>query len=191
MTESLVISFLFSTMKLLVTIGIILMVFTFFLPVFGGAPYVPTPTKRVKKMLEMAELKPGETLIDIGAGDGRILIEAGKSGAQAIGYEIDPLLVYLTRRKIKKLGLEKRVRIFWRSFWKADLKSADVVTFYGITGIMGKMEKKLLSELKPGARVASYIFPFPKWQEEKKEDGIYLYRAPSKITKSSVRHNFL
>lgn len=169
-------SFLIPLLKTLLILGAILFIFNLFVPIIGGAPYLPTSKQRVKKMLEIAGLKSGEILIDMGSGDGRILIEAAQHGALAIGYEIDPILVYLARRKIKKLGLDKQVKIYWRSFWRADLSKADVVTIYGITGMMKKMEKKLLKELKPGARICSYLFSFPRWDLEKKESGIYFYK---------------
>ncbi len=157
-------------------IFLILFLFYFSIQFFGGVPYLPTPNKNLSKMLELAELKPNELLIDLGSGDGRILIEAAKKGAKAIGYEIDPFLVWTARKEIKKQGLENKIKIYRQSFWKADLKEADVITFYGITGIMGRMEKKLLKGLKPGARVCSYVFSFPNWKPEKHGSGIFLYR---------------
>jgi len=169
-------SFLFSFLKLLLILLVGILVFTFLMPIFGLAPYVPTPKKKVKKMLELAGLKPGEKLVDLGLGDGRILIEAAKIGAEAVGYEIDPFLVWLSKKEIKKQGLENKIKIYRKNFWQADLKEADVVTFYGITGIMAKMERKLLKELKPGARVCSYIFPFPKWMPINHDSGIFLYQ---------------
>lgn len=163
-------------LKLLLVIIAVIFLINLSLPFFGGAPYVPTPQKRVKKMLELAQLKPGEKLVDLGSGDGRILIEAAKLGAEAIGYEIDPFLVLKSKKEIKKQGLENKIKIYRRSFWQADLKEADVVTFYGITGIMKRMEKKLLKELKPGARVCCYVFSFPKWKPINYDSGIFLYR---------------
>jgi len=163
-------------LKIILILGTILFVFNLFVPIIGGAPYLPISKQRVIKMIEMSDLKSNELLIDLGSGDGRILIEAARLGAIAIGYEINPLLVYLTRRKIKKLDLEKQVKIYWRNFWRADVSGADVVTIYGINGIMKKIEKKLLRELKPGARVCSYLFSFSRWSEEKKELGIYFYK---------------
>lgn len=168
--------FLISFLKTIALILGLSLLVIFLLPLFGGAPYVPTPKKKVKKMLEMAELKPGEKLIDMGSGDGQILIEATKLGVQAEGYEIDPLLIWLSKKEIRKAGFEAKIKINWKSFWKADVKEADIITFYGIIGIMGKMERKLLAELKPGARVVSYSFAFSKWQPEKHESGIFLYR---------------
>ncbi|MCX7779044.1 MAG: 50S ribosomal protein L11 methyltransferase [Patescibacteria group bacterium] len=169
-------SFIFLFLKLLLVVFVIILLLTFSLPFFGGVPYVPTPEKRVKKMLELAQLKQGEKLVDLGSGDGRILIEAARIGAEAVGYEIDPLLVLTSKKLIKKEGLENKIKIYRKSFWQADLKDADVVTFYGITGIMGRMEKKLLRELKPGARVCSYVFAFPRWEPVRYESGIFLYQ---------------
>jgi len=163
-------------LKLLGFIFLLLFIYNLISPFLSGAPYLPTPYKKVKKMLELAKLKSGEKLVDLGCGDGRVLIEAAKLGVEAIGYEIDPILVYFLRKKIKKLGLEDKIKVYWKNFWKADLSEADVIVFYGITHIMKRMERKLLKELKPGARVCCYIFPFPEWEPEKYEDGIFLYK---------------
>jgi len=168
--------FLLSLVKLLIVVGVIFFILKFFIPVLNGAPYLPTSKERVKKMLDLSELKPGETLIDLGSGDGRILIEAARRGAKAIGYEINPILVYLTIRKIKKLGLNEQAQIFWKNFWRINLDRADLITVFGAPSIMGKLEKKFLKELKPGAKICSYVFPLPNLISIKKEEGIYLYQ---------------
>jgi len=69
-------------------------------------------------MLLFSKIKPGERMADLGSGDGRILIEFAKKGAIAEGYEINPVLVFIARMKIRRLGLEKKARVFWKSFWR-------------------------------------------------------------------------
>jgi precorrin-6B methylase 2 len=168
--------FIFPLINFFITVGIIFLVLKYFLPVINGAPFLPTSQVRVKKMLELLDLKPGQKLIDLGAGDGRIITEAASRGIDAIGYEINPLLVLWGRWKIKKLGLNSQAEIFWKNFWSIDLSQADAITVFGATAIMPKLEKKFLTELKPGAKICSYVFPLPNSQPLRHEEGIYLYQ---------------
>lgn len=168
-------SFLWSFFKLLLIFLAVFLVLKFFVPVLNGAPYLPTSQEKVEKMMDLLNLKPGQILIDLGSGDGRILIAAASRGLKAYGYEINPILVLLARRKIKKLGLNKQAEIFWKNFWKVNLATADAVTVFGASTIMAKLEKKFLQELKPGARICSYAFSLPRWNLEKKESGIFIY----------------
>ena len=142
----------------------------------GGAFYASTREETVKKMVALAQIKPGEKAVDLGSGDGRLVIALARTGAQASGYEIDPLLVWLSRRKIRQAGLEKQAFIYRQSFWNGDLSGFDVVTVYGISYMMKRLERKLKRELKTGARVVSNYFTFPAWAESKKEGRLYLYQ---------------
>lgn len=129
-------------------------------------------------MLNLAAIKAGSQVVDLGSGDGILLIEAAKLGAQATGYEINPFLVAKSQISAKNQGLEDKVKIYKQSFWGADLSQFDIVLLFGITHIMPKLEKKLRHELKPGAIVVSYTFKFPHWPAEKVENNVYLYIQP-------------
>ncbi len=140
-----------------------------------GAPYVPSQEKTVQKMVSFANIKPGERAIDLGSGDGRIIIALAKAGAEAHGYEINPALVWLARKKIKKEGLEKNAFIHLKDFWSVDFSDFDVVTVFGITHIMGFLKRKCKKELGTNGRVISNSFTFSKWPYSKKEGEVYLY----------------
>lgn len=144
--------------------------------VFFGAPYVPTDEERVRSMLRLAGLKPGERLYDLGSGDGRIVIAAARQGAYAEGWEISPYLWLISWLKIRRLGLQDRARVRLGTYWGERFHDADVVTLFLITMQMGRMERKLREELRPGSRVVSYAFDFPHWRHEAKADGVFLYR---------------
>lgn len=159
----------------ILTFLIILFLFFGFLPIMRGAPFVPVRKERLKMAFKLVGLKPGQKIVDLGSGDGRVLITAAKQGIEAHGFEINPFLVLRTKMKIKKEGLQNLVFCRLRSFWRRDLSSFDVVFVYGITHIMKGLEKKLQRELKPGAKVVSFIFSFPNWQPSVKENGIYVY----------------
>ncbi|MBI3335210.1 MAG: class I SAM-dependent methyltransferase [Candidatus Portnoybacteria bacterium] len=144
-----------------------------------GAPFVPSNRETVKKMIILAGVKPAIKAADLGSGDGRIVIALAKAGAEAHGYEINPLLVWWSRRRIRKEKLRGKAFIHWGSFWRHDLSSFDVITIFGISYIMRGLEKKLKEELKAGARVVSNEFIFPGWLSLKKDGGVYLYEKDS------------
>lgn len=145
---------------------------------FRGAPFAPTDKKAVATMLSLAAVQPGEKACDIGSGDGRIVVALAKVGADVDGFEINPFLVLWSRQRIIKNELQERARIHRSNLWKVDYRPYDVVALFGIPYIMRGLEKKLLAELKPGARVLSNRFSFPNWQPVKKEGGVYLYVKP-------------
>ena len=150
------------------------------------APFDPTPRDVVERMLNLASVKSGDILYDLGAGDGRVVITAAKKfGIRAVGYEIDPGLVKLARENVKKQRVEHLVEIRQEDFLGADLSSASVVTLYLSYDGNLALRSKLMNELKPGARVVSYAFDMAEWQAkiaERYRDGagnshmIYLWQ---------------
>ncbi len=153
------------------------------LPILFGFPFfVPSPAEKVKTMLKLANPKPGEIFYDIGSGDGKILIEAVKQyDIKAIGVEINPLLVWLSRRKIKKLGLENKIHIIKGNFFKKDFSNADIIIIYLWQVTINLLEKKLLSELKSGTRLVSSTFTFnniPFVKSDSEYPSIRLYQIP-------------
>ena len=129
------------------------------------APYIPSPQVVVDKMLEAAHVKPGETVYDLGSGDGRIVITAArKFGAKAVGIELSPELCKAANAKIKALHLEDQVRILHENMLKADLSGADVVTMYLLTSSNERIRPNLEKYLKPGARVVSNDFAVRGWK---------------------------
>jgi cyclopropane fatty-acyl-phospholipid synthase-like methyltransferase len=146
----------------------------YLLGLLNGALYIPTDRKMVETMLDAAELHAGDRLVDLGSGDGRLLIAAAKRGIAAKGYEINPLLVWSTRRKIRAEGVEQLATVAWKDFWRADLSPYSVVTVFGIGHIMAPLERKLERELAPGSRVVANLFTFPNWKGEKR-NGVFRY----------------
>lgn len=147
------------------------------LPVlFCGAIYLPTKKRTVEKMVELSGIRPGEIAVDLGSGDGRLVISLAKAGAEAHGYEINPLLVLVSRWNIRKAGLGGRAFIHFKNFWKEDFSQFDIIAIFGISRAMEALERRLKKELKIGARIVSNAFPFPDWQYAKKEDTVFLYK---------------
>ena len=155
----------------------ILLIFFLILSFFTGAPFIMMRRKEAERMIELAKIKKGERVYDLGSGDGRLVIMAAKKGARAIGFEINPFLVLISWVRILFSGVRKNATVKWRNFWGQDVSNADVILLYLIYQHMERMEKKLLSELKPGTRVISYTFKFPNWQHSfyDKENKLYVY----------------
>lgn len=151
------------------------MTIAYLLGLFTGALYVPTYPSMVEDMLDAAAPSSSDRLVDLGSGDGRIVIAAAKRGIPSVGYEINPLLVWTARRSAKKAGVEPLARFYWKNFWNADLSGYSIVAVYGIGHIMGALEKKLERELPPGSRVVSNLFAFPNWEGQKKH-GVFVYQ---------------
>jgi len=146
-------------------IFIFLILGTFAIGGILAAPWVPLWKKDVRRMLKLAEVKPGEIVYDLGAGDGRIVIIAGQEfGAKAIGYEIAILPYLAARAKIFLKGLSKSVSVKYRNFYKENLASADVICVFLGKDAMKKLSPKFKNELKPGCRIVSYCFSLPDWQ---------------------------
>jgi SAM-dependent methyltransferase len=146
-----------------------------------GAPWVPTKLRTVRRMLDMARVQAGETVYDLGSGDGRVLFVAAREfGARAVGIELDPLRVLWTRGVACLLGVRNRVEVRRGDFFTQDFRDADVVVCYLLTSTNRRLADKLLDELRPGVRVVSNAFPFPDWElgAEDLEHRVYLYRMP-------------
>jgi SAM-dependent methyltransferase len=146
-------------------------------------PYVPSPEYVVDKMIELAGVKKGDVVYDLGSGDGRIVIAAAKKGARAVGFEIDPDLVAESRANIQKAGVQESAEIRNQDILTVDLSAASVVTMYLLPDVNLKLRPNLLSQLKPGSRIVSHSFDMGDWKPDKVErvEGrtIYFWTVPA------------
>jgi hypothetical protein len=135
-------------------------------PGVAGAPYVPTPTSIVDRLLTLAKISPSDYVIDLGSGDGRLVITAvAKYKARGgMGVEIDRDLVKLATDQAAKAGVGDRVKFVAGDLFDADVEQATVVTLYLLPSMMGRVEEKLRKELNPGTRVVSHDYPLPSWR---------------------------
>ncbi len=153
--------------------------------VYPDVPYVPTPFEVVEQMLKLAGAHAGDTVYDLGCGDGRVVIMAAqKFGAAGTGVEIDPERISAARRNAEKAGLGKNVKFVQGDLFQVDLRPATVVTLYLLPALNERLKPKLLSELKPGSRVVSFAFGIGDWKPAKtvEMDGrrIFLWVIPDK-----------
>jgi precorrin-6B methylase 2 len=131
-------------------------------------PFVPTPQEVVEGMLELAQVKKGDVVYDLGSGDGRIVVTAAKKyGAKAVGFEIDPERIKESRESIRKQGLEKLAEIREQDILTVDLSQANVLTMYLLSSVNLKLRPKILSEMAPGSRVVSHAFDMGDWKPDK------------------------
>lgn len=134
------------------------------------APFVPTPPEVVDRMLELAEIKQGDVLYDLGSGDGRIVVAAAKRfGIRAVGFEIDPVMVKDSRQIIKQAGLEELVEIREQDIRTVNFSPASVVTMYLYPAANLRLRPVLMRDLRPGSRVISHDFDMGSWKPDRVE----------------------
>lgn len=133
---------------------------TFVYASLRAAPWVPIWSSDVQRFLRLAEVRAGQRVVDLGCGDGRVVAAAARAGARSVGYEVS-LVPYLLALARTRFGRHGQVR--YRDLWMADLRDADVVYVFLMQKIYPKLQRKLERELKPGARVVTYVWGLPDW----------------------------
>ena len=173
-------------------------------PIFSEeVPYIRTPQAVVDKMLALAEVGPDDFLVDLGSGDGRIVITAAlKHGARGYGVELDPTLVEASNAAAHKAGVAGRARFFTRDLFETDIREASVLTMYLLPAVNLQLRPRILAQLKPGTRVVSHDWDMGEWQPDAKAvleglakqvmpvraSTVYLWIVPAKVAGSwSVR----
>jgi SAM-dependent methyltransferase len=150
-------------------------------PALYGLPPVPTKPERIQKALKLAKLQPNETLYDLGAGDGRVLVIAARDfGAKAVGLEIGPIQCALIWLRATASGFGNQIQVHWENFYKADLKDADIVFVYATSKEVMKLAPHLEQQMKKGARLVSISADFPEWEPAvvDERDLIFVYEMP-------------
>jgi hypothetical protein len=140
-----------------------------------GPVFIRSKDRDLQIMFKLSGLKPGQVAADLGSGDGKILAYLAQHNIEVHGFENSPSLVWQSRQKINKLGLQNLATVHWQDFWYADLSKYDVIMMYTSKFTMDQLEAKIRSQLKPGAKVVSNTFKFPHWPAAKVEGGVYLY----------------
>lgn len=150
--------------------------------------WVPTPDEVVQRMLEVASVTPQDTVYDLGAGDGKIAIAAGKLGATSIGIEYNPDMAKLAQCYVRAERLTARTRIVQGDVFESDFRDATVVTMYLLPELNLRLLPKLLKDLRPGTRIVSHSFSMGSWKAEKTLDvngrAVYFWTIPAPGTPS-------
>jgi precorrin-6B methylase 2 len=152
-----------------------------------GARWHPLSPRQVRAMLDLADVGPGDLVYDLGAGDGRVLIEAARRGASAIGIEIDPIRTRWARRSAERAGVSERVTVVQGDLFALDVSDADVVTCFLTQPTNDALERKLLAELGHDARVLSayHTFSLLELVAEEREAHVRAYAMPRKVGTAS------
>ena len=130
--------------------------------------FVPSEQDNVERMLKLAQLRDGDVVVDLGSGDGRIVLTAAQRyNARGFGVDIDPELVQQSNAEAQRRGLGERVSFREQDVLQARIGEASVVTLYLLPGMMQSLQAKFLSELKPGTRIVSHDFPFADWKPDR------------------------
>lgn len=146
-----------------------------FVVLFVGPPYLPTLAKQREAALDLLDLKPGQTFIDLGCGDGTMLKAAAKRGLVVVGYEINPLLAAIAWLRTRRYG--SSVRIICGNFWKKPLKNVDGIFVFLSDSYMVKLDKFLSGQkFRKPFKLASYAFPVPERELEAKSGPVFLYK---------------
>jgi len=160
------------------------------LPALGAArapelevPFVPTPHALVQRMLDLAEVGPSDYLIDLGCGDGRIAVAAARRGARALGVDLDPLRIREASAAARIAGVEARASFRRQDLFATPIFEASVIALYLLPELNLRLRPRLLTELRPGARIVSHAFDLGDWRPEAEAalDGrrIFLWIVPA------------
>ena len=148
-------------------------------------PYIPSTRGNVDEMLRLGGVTPNDVVSDLGSGDGRIVIAAARDyGARGVGIELDPALVRESSENARRAGVSERATFRASDIFAVNLGEATVVTMYLLSGLVAKLEPKLLAELKPGTRIVAHDYGFPTWQPDRKvqiSKTYMLYIVPAKV----------
>lgn len=141
-----------------------------------GAPFVASRPGRIKTMIELADIKEGMRVADLGSGDGSIVIAAAQRGVLATGIEMNPFLIPYSRWRARRGRVENRATFIRGDIRNYPLGDTDVVFLYLLPSLLAKIKQKLISELKPGSLIISNAFPVPGLKPMEEKNNVFLYR---------------
>ena len=178
-TISMIVLFFFGFFLLLFILALLWIL----VPALYGLPSIPTKPDRIRKALKLANLQANETLYDLGAGDGRVLLlAAGEFGANAVGIEVGPVQCAFIWLRALASGFSTKIRVQWGNYLNVDLHDADVVFLYATSQEVLKVASHLEKQLKPGTQVISISADFHEWEPSNfdEHDLIFVYEMPPK-----------
>lgn len=143
----------------LVFLIIFIIVLCYVFVIFFGAPYLPTLSPQVEASLDLIDLKPGQTLLELGSGDGRVLLAGARAGLKVIGYELNPLLVFYSR--LRTWRYRGQVTVVWGNYWRHRLPECDGIFVFLLDRYMPRLDKKITQELRGDVKLVSFAFKVP------------------------------
>ncbi|CAH3131167.1 unnamed protein product [Pocillopora meandrina] len=167
-------------------VGIVLVTTPFVTPALRKIclPYVPATERQIANILRIGQASKhnGSTLVDLGSGDGRVVIAAARQGYQAHGYELNHWLVWYSRLQARLQGLHHKATFSRADLWKVNLSTFDTILIFGVSEMMPKLQDKFQEEMKDDAQILACRFPLPNWKPtdmiEEGIDSVWLYQRP-------------
>lgn len=156
---------------ILLLCGIVVICFAFVL--LFGAPYLPTLTVQTKAAMELAGPGAGKTMLELGCGDGKVLIAAAANGWQVIGYELNPLLAAVSWLRTRRY--RRQVRVVCGNFWKQKWPDCDAIFVFLLPKYMKKLDKKIIQECRKDVKLVSFAFEIPDKNPAAQSNGVRLY----------------
>lgn len=156
-----------------VIVGVSLILVCFSVVIVFGAPYLPTLTPQVEAALDLLALQPGQTMLELGCGDGKVLLAAAKRGYRCVGYELNPLLVLVAWLRTRRYG--KQVRVIWGNIWTHQWPEAQGVFAFILPRFMARLDKKITQQTSKPVKLVSFAFKIPHKQPQVTKNGVFLY----------------
>ena len=158
---------------------VIIIVVALLVAAFGGvllvgAPYLPTLTPQIEAALDLAGLQPGDRLLELGCGDGRVIVAAARRGIAVTGYELNPLLAFIAWLRTRRY--RQQVRIIWGDFWRKPWPPAGAVFVFLLDSYMSKLDNKMSHYPHKPVKLVSFAFQIPGKQAQAEAAGVYLYK---------------
>lgn len=154
-----------------IAVGIFLL---FAFVVVRGAPFLISHSQAIDKGIDLLDLESGQTLLDLGSGNGAVLVAGAKRGLNVIGYELNPILVVWSRLRLRKYG--KKAKVFWGDYWTSNWPKADGIYIFLLPRYTNKLDQTIKKNLSTKAKVVSYSAEIPNRKPIKKDYGLYLYQ---------------
>lgn len=157
---------------LIIIVVVVVLLFGFV--VLFGAPYLPTFSKQAETALDLLDLKPGQSLLELGSGDGKVLCAAAKRGILVTGYELNPLLVVFSWLRTRRY--RENVRVRWGNYWQAEWPQTDGIYVFLLDKYMKRLDKTIVQKYSgQKVKLASFAFKIPGKNPHKVKDGVHLY----------------
>ena len=154
----------------LITVIVILFIFV----IAFGAPFLPTLKGQIEPALSILDLKPGQVMLELGSGDGRMLVAAAKRGINSVGYELNPILYLYSIFKTRKY--RSQIKIVWGNYWHKNWPPADGIFVFLLDSYMAKLNKKIIQNYDNPIKLVSFAFKIPERKIDNNVNGLYLYK---------------
>jgi SAM-dependent methyltransferase len=159
---------------ILVIIVLIVLIVCFGGVLLYGAPYLPTLNPQIKAALELSDLKSGQTLLELGCGDGKVVLAAARQGINVIGYELNPILAAIAWLRTRRYS--QSVKIVCGDFWRGSWPEAEAIFVFLLPKYMPKLDEKIRSSVKKPVKLISFAFSVPSKPADDEKSGVYLYK---------------